>query len=158
VPDSLDPLRNDDRRAWMGLLARATLAELEAAWRLLDPAPGYELLRVPENGLVMVRGRIGGSGDAFNLGEMTMTRCAVRLSAPPGTVGLGYIPGRDRRRAELAALFDALLQDDSRRSALDHAVLQPIARRIATQRRARAAEVAATRVEFFTLVRERENA
>src|SRR4051812_28913485 len=99
------------RRHWMGVLARATRAELEAAWASLLPQPRYTLLRKSESGLAMVRGRAGGTGAPFNLGEMTMTRCAVRLDDRPPTTGLSFISGRDPRRAELAALFDALLQN-----------------------------------------------
>ena len=66
-------------------------------------------MRGPETGLVMVRGRAGGSGSPFNLGEMTVTRCTVQLGS--GTAGHAYIAGRDERQAELAAVADALLQD-----------------------------------------------
>ena len=69
----------------------------------------YRVLRGPEAGLVMVRGRAGGGGAPFNLGEMTATRCTVRTEA--GFVGHAYVAGRNERQAELAALADALLQD-----------------------------------------------
>src|SRR5262249_30313662 len=134
-----------------------SLEELESAWQTLAPPPQYTVLRAPEIGLAMVRGRVGGSGDPFNLGEMTMTRCAVRLASPSRRVGLSFITGRDRRRAELAAVYDALLQDGTSHALIDQALLQPVARRLAIWRRRRATEVAATKVEFFTLVREREN-
>lgn len=136
----------------MGLLARATGAELERAWQRETPPPSYTLLRTAETGLVMVRGRIGGTGDPFNLGEMTVTRCAIRLAA--GSVGLSYLAGRDRRQAELAAVFDALLQDSKRRPALEAELIAPIAERLAETRRVLAATVAPTRVDFFTLARD----
>ena len=44
----------------------------------LGTLPDYRVLRGPEAGLVMVRGRTGGGGAPFNLGEMTATRCTVR--------------------------------------------------------------------------------
>ncbi len=69
-------------------------------------------MRGPEGGLVMVRGRAGGGGAPFNLGEMTVTRCTVRLGS--GLVGHAYVAGREPRRAELAALVDALMQDPER--------------------------------------------
>src|SRR5262249_26986863 len=99
------------RRHWMGILARASRAELEDAWRALAPQPRYTQLRKPESGLAMVRGRAGGTGAPFNLGEMTMTRCAVRLEDGAPVTGLAFVAGRDQRHAELAAVFDALLQD-----------------------------------------------
>src|SRR5258708_28323405 len=69
-----------ERKRWMGILARTPREELESAWAGLDDRPVYKWLRRPEIGLVMVRGRAGGTGQPFNLGEMTVTRCAVRLS------------------------------------------------------------------------------
>ncbi len=68
--------------------------------RRLEPIalPAHEDLREPENGLVMVRGRIGGDGAPFNLGEATVSRAAVRLAT--GEVGFGYALGRDRRKAQ----------------------------------------------------------
>jgi alpha-D-ribose 1-methylphosphonate 5-triphosphate synthase subunit PhnG len=100
------------------------------------------------SGLVMVRGRAGGDGDAFNLGEMTVTRCAIRLGAH---IGHAYIAGRDHAKARLAALLDAALQDAALHDALMRAVVEPMA---AAQQEARALEArkaAATRVDFFTM-------
>ena len=158
MPDGLITPAHAPRQSWMALLARATLNELETALSNLVPPPGYTLLRAPEIGLAMVRGRAGGTGNAFNLGEMTMTRCAVRLDSAPHPVGLSYIVGRDARQAELAALFDALLQSSvqlpNQSSVISEGLLGDIRRRIDTERRARSAETAATRVDFFTMVRE----
>src|SRR5487761_2763482 len=103
-----DPAPHAARRHWMAVLARARAADLDAALADCAPLPDYTRLRGPEAGLVMVRGRIGGGGSAFNAGEMTVTRCSVRMA--DGMVGHAYVAGRDERRAELAALCDALLQ------------------------------------------------
>ncbi len=142
-----------DRSRWMALLSQADPAELEEAWRELAPPPAYRWLRPVETGLVMLRGRAGGTGQPFNLGEMTVTRAAVMLEAPRAGVGFGHVVGRASRHAELAALFDALLQDETIRTG-------PLARLLTTieqagnQRRGRrAADVAATRVDFTTMVR-----
>ncbi len=139
------------RQAWMATLARASLAELEAAWSELASPPGFTRLRPAETGLVMVRGRISGSGQPFNLGEMTMTRAAVRLENGP--TGFGHIAGRSTRHAELAALFDALLQDPARHDALIQTLIRPLAARAEAEQTRVASEVAATKVDFFTLVR-----
>lgn len=140
----------DPRARWLATLARADLPALEAAWRALEPAPEVVYLRKPETGLVMVRGRMGGTGRRFNLGEMTVTRCAVRL--PEGTVGHGYVQGRDRRKAALVAAFDALLQtDDGAR--LRAELVEPLARADEERSREVRTKAAATRVDFFTLVR-----
>jgi alpha-D-ribose 1-methylphosphonate 5-triphosphate synthase subunit PhnG len=96
----------------------------------------------------MVRGRAGGDGAPFNLGEMTVTRCAVRLG---DAVGHAYVAGRDKRQAELAALVDAALQDPSRHAALMDAVIAPLAARQQAERETEARKAAATRVEFFTM-------
>lgn len=145
------------RRLWMGLLAHATLDELEMAWSAYRTRPGYVLLRPPEAGAVMVRGRTGGTGDAFNLGEMTMTRCAVRLTERGSASGFGYVAGRKPRHAELAALFDAMLQEAAHRDYVQ-GLLDAIDDRRGKERASRAAEVAATKVDFLTLVREQSNA
>ena len=139
------------RRRWMAVLAKAAPAELERAWAELKPVPDYTRLRPAETGLVMVRGRISGSGRPFNLGEMTMTRAAVRLDR--GATGFGHVAGRNTRHAELAALFDALLQDPERQDALIRSVIEPLAARAEAARTQKAAEVGATKVDFFTLVR-----
>ena len=102
-----DPIAT--RQHWMSVLARAPSEAIEAGLTRVGPLPAWTRVRGPETGLVMVRGRAGGSGSPFNLGEMTVTRCTVRLDS--GAAGHAYIAGRDERRAELAAVADALLQD-----------------------------------------------
>jgi len=154
MPDGLIAPSHNARQGWLALLARATLAELETALSDLVSRPAYTLLRAPEIGLAMVRGRAGGTGNAFNLGEMTMTRCAVRLDNAPHPVGLSYIVGRNTRQAELAALFDAIMQLPNQSNQISDGLLGDIGRRIDAERRARRAETAATRVDFFTLARE----
>lgn len=137
------------RKAIMGLMARATLDELRDI-AALAPAAGARTLRAPEIGLVMVRGRIGGDGAPFNLGEATVTRAAVAL--PGGEIGLGHVLGRDRERARLAALGDALWQSPDHRPAVEEAAAG-IRSRLAAEAQARRERTAATRVDFFTMVR-----
>jgi alpha-D-ribose 1-methylphosphonate 5-triphosphate synthase subunit PhnG len=137
----------------MSILARAEAAEIAARLDALPPPPPHRRLRGPETGLVMVRGRAGGDGAPFNLGEMTVTRCSLRLE--DGVVGHGYVAGRDARQAELAALVDALMQDPARRPALEAAVIAPLAAAQAARRDAQARRAAATRVEFFTMTQMR---
>lgn len=139
------------RRHWMGVLARAARAELEQAWNDLEDKPSYRWLRRPEIGLVMVRGRAGGTGAPFNLGEMTVTRCVVGLD--DGTTGFAFVRGRDTRHAELAAVFDALLQQPTRHAVVRQTVIAPLAAAQAERRRLLGCKANATRVNFFTLVR-----
>lgn len=146
------------RRGWMGLLATAPEARIAALLGALDNLPSHAWLRAPETGGVMVRGRTGGSGAPFNLGEMTVTRCALRLEAQPGevqaqaVVGHGYVQGRSKAKAEMAARVDALMQT-SRAAEIEAQVLVPLRAERDAQKRARAAKAAATKVDFFTLVR-----
>ena len=139
------------RRRWLSVLAKARLDELEDAWRGLGASPAYEWLRRPEVGMVMVRGRAGGTGGQFNLGQMTVTRCALKLAS--GEAGLGYVQGRSKRHAELAAIFDALLQDEARRPALENAVIARLEAAHTLRRGERSRKAATTKVNFFTLVR-----
>lgn len=136
----------DLRRTALGLMARSAPPLLA---RALPDLPPHELLRAPETGTVMVRGRAGGTGASFNLGEMTVTRASVRLAAT-GTVGHGYVQGRGRDHALRAACADAMGQDDP---AALRAIIAPLRAAEAKARAATAAAAAATRVEFFTLVR-----
>lgn len=137
------------RRHWMGVLARADAAAIRDCLDQLPPLPPHTRLRGPEVGLVMARGRQGGDGAPFNLGEITIARCSVRLA--DGRVGHAYTTGRDLDRAELAAVLDAALQDAALRPALLEAVIQPLAAAQAAAAAADAARAAATRVEFFTM-------
>jgi len=135
----------------MGVLAKAQPAALEAAWAALEDKPDYAWLRRPEVGLVIVRGRAGGTGMRFNLGEMTVTRCALRVAG--GAVGVGYVQGRDGIHAELAAAFDALMQVPERHDEIEREVIAPIEASQAAHRRDRSRKANATKVEFFTMVR-----
>ena len=141
-----------EQRKWaMGLLARADDPTLAALWAAWPDKPAFSWLRKPERGLVMVQGRRGGEGAAFNLGEMTVTRCALRLD--DGTVGHAYVQGRSAAKAEISALVDALHQRPDDSAAVRQAILVPLERALAERRRTAAAETAATRVDFFTMVR-----
>ena len=145
--DTADPV--EARRRWMAVLARASGEEIATHLKAAPALPAWTRLRGPETGLVMVRGRAGGDGAPFNLGEMTVTRCAVRLA--DGTVGHAYVAGRDARQAELAAALDAALQAPSRRAALIGAVVAPLAAAQAEAASHEARKAAATRVQFFTM-------
>ena len=117
--------------------------------------PDYGFLRSPEIGLAMVRGRTEGTGEPFNLGEMTVTRCVVQLAGPEGEAisGFGYVAGRSQRHGELAALCDALLQHSDWQAAVQAQVIEPLQAAAAAARAAEAAQVESTRVNFFTMLR-----
>ena len=168
------------RQRWMAILARADKAELEQAWRSLKSAPEHsapehQWLRRPETGLTMLRARTGGTGMQFNLAEASVTRCTLRLTPAPGLkrpgvadsgatdsgatdsgvayTGVAYILGRDHRHAELAALFDALLQDEQQGPILQQTLIRKLASTQAARRKDTSRKAAATRVDFYTMVR-----
>src|SRR3984893_1905419 len=112
-----------ERRAAMAVLADAPAQDIAAGLAALAPPPAHDEVRPAETGLVMVRGRMGGDGAPFNLGEATVTRCAVQLAS--GEIGFGYVLGRDRDKARLAALCDALWQRAEQRAAGERHVVAP---------------------------------
>jgi alpha-D-ribose 1-methylphosphonate 5-triphosphate synthase subunit PhnG len=138
------------RQAAMAVLAHSDAAEIALHLEAVA-LPAHEELREPENGLVMVRGRIGGDGAPFNLGEATVSRAAVRLAT--GEVGFGYTLGRDRQKAKMIALCDALVQSNDHAGLVEAKVLAPLRAAMIAERNRSAAETAATRVNFYTMVR-----
>lgn len=137
------------RQRWIGVLARAAGDELSRHESALRDAE-YQLIRPPEIGMTLVRGRMGGTGAPFNVGEMSVTRCVVRLA--DGRTGYSYLAGRDKPRAELAALADAHLQGPQQQHWLNQ-LIEPLAQAQSRRRAEQDAETAASKVEFFTLVR-----
>lgn len=142
--------KETQRKAAMAVLAHSQAADISGCLDAIA-VPAHEDLREPENGLVLVRGRIGGDGAPFNLGEATVSRAAVRLST--GEVGFGYVLGRDRQKARMMALCDALVQSDQFAEAVEANVIVPLRAVLTAGRHRKAAETAATRVDFYTLVR-----
>ncbi len=139
------------RQRAMRVLALSDTDALESAYDAFAGVPDWRFARKPEIGLVMVRGRIGGGGAPFNLGEMSVTRAAVTLAT--GETGHAYLAGRDRRKAAIAALFDAMWFNAATRSRVEAEVLDPLDAVRAERDKKTADETNATRVDFFTLVR-----
>jgi len=138
------------RKAAMAVLAHSDAAEISGRLAALA-VPEHQDLREGENGLVMLRGRIGGDGAPFNLGEATVSRAAVRLAT--GEIGFGYTLGRDRAKARMIALCDAMVQSEQFADAVEVRVIAPLQAAMVAKRNRKAAETAATRVDFYTLVR-----
>ncbi|MDF1484633.1 phosphonate C-P lyase system protein PhnG [Ramlibacter sp. H39-3-26] len=148
------------RAQWMGLLARAPVdllerglsghADVRATW-----------LKAPQTGLMMVRARAGGSGEKFNLGEATVTRCVLRLvdcDGQPAVVGVAYVLGRSHRQAQLMAMADALLQLPAQRERLEASLLAPLRAHLDACRQRQQAQAESTRVDFLTVAREAASA
>jgi alpha-D-ribose 1-methylphosphonate 5-triphosphate synthase subunit PhnG len=145
-----DTSSNRERARWMSLLARSPSQVLSKAVERYGALPSFTWLRRPEIGLAMVRARTGGTGAKFNLGEMSVTRCALRLAS--GEMGVAYVAGRDVRQAEWAAIFDALMQSDAS-TQVRTAVLQPIESALMQRAAEIRAQAQATKVDFMTMVR-----
>ena len=155
--DSPAASNKDARAQWMALLARAPMPLLERTLEIHVQQRRTEWLRRPETGLYMVQGRVGGTGERFNLGEITVTRCTLRSKAEDGTqgaVGVAYVLGRNHRQAELAALADALLQEPAHHQNLAHTLLTPVRQQLSALRSQHEAQTQSTKVDFFTVARE----
>ncbi|TKI07761.1 phosphonate C-P lyase system protein PhnG [Martelella alba] len=139
------------RQHWMSVLSSSPAEVLRAHWQALRLLPHYERVRAPEIGLTQLQGRMGATGRRFVLGDMTVTRAVIRLEN--GTYGYGYTAGRDKDHAELCALLDALLQTPEHRQRLEHRIIEPLAARRRERQEERGRAIAASRVDFFTLVR-----
>lgn len=150
MPESISD--NPQRQRWMAILAKAEWPRLHALWRETGLDPAYQVLRGPETGLVMTRGRMGGSGAPFNLGEVTVTRCSIRV-AEAGTVGHAYVMGRNGEHARTAALLDGLMQHDRIRPRLENEIIAPLEHDHAAKMQLARSKAAATKVDFFTMVR-----
>lgn len=145
-----ESLEHAARKAAIATLAAAPAPRLLALWREAGLPEEAQPVRGPETGLVTVRGRTGGGGDPFNLGEATVTRATVRLD---GRIGHAYALGTDHAKARLSAIADALWQAPERRAEIEARILVPLRTAAAQADAIRSDETAATRVDFFTMVR-----
>ena len=139
------------RREAMATLAASPGADIRQLWEASGLPSEAQAVRGPETGLVTVRGRIGGGGAPFNFGDATVTRATVRL--PGGAVGHAYALGRDKQKARLSAIADALWQDPALRGDVEAKLVAPLRARLLAADRRKRAETAATKVDFFTMVR-----
>ncbi|MEL6581631.1 MAG: phosphonate C-P lyase system protein PhnG [Cyanobacteria bacterium J06621_12] len=138
------------RQTWMAILAKSSPVDLEQQVKTLGELPKYTFLRNSEIGLAMVRGRAGGTGEAFNLGEMTVTRCVIKME---DIKGFGYVGGRSKRHAELAAVCDGLLQQNEWRDRVQDLIIQPLQDKLIARQEKQQRQTEATKVEFFTMLR-----
>ncbi len=139
------------RQRLLSVLAKAPGKDLLSCWKQTGLDPAVELLRGPESGLVALQGRAGGTGQPFHVGEGSATRVTVRIGS--GQVGHAMISGRDTRKAQLVAVIDALAQDPAQADLIERAIVAPLEALAAEADAKLRAETAATRVNFFTMVR-----
>ncbi|BDR16640.1 phosphonate C-P lyase system protein PhnG [Vibrio sp. STUT-A11] len=143
-------LSQEERRQWMKELSLAPFDQLSELWEAFSDKPSYKHLRATESGLVQVRGKLGNTGDRFNMGDVTMTRAFIALEN--GLNGFAYVQGRNKQHADIAAVLDALMQSDSA-PAVNELILGPLNQARIERRRAATEETLKTKVDFFTLVR-----
>lgn len=143
--------RTQKRQDAMRVFAQTDAQMLEAYYQRFCESLNWKFVRKPETGLVMARGRIGGSGKPFNLGEVTVTRAAVMLSS--GETGHAYCLGRDQRKTAIIAVFDAALQSTEHQQTIEDNILMACAAELNRKNAQKSAEAAATKVDFFTMTR-----
>ncbi len=141
----------ETNRRIMGVLAHADAEMLDQKFAGLGHVPGWRFLRKPETGLVMLQGRVSGTGAAFNFGEVTVTRAAVSLET--GEAGHAYALGRDKRKAEQSAIVHAMWQSGKYQQEIETEVIGPLERFAAEDDERKVKETTPTKVDFFTLVR-----
>ena len=146
--------KTSKRQYWMSVLSRADVDALERHLVENNDLPSFDFLRKPETGLIMMRARAGGSGQRFNFAEATMTRCSVSVEG--GYVGHGYVLGRNKRHAEIAALLDAILQSETEKHGSHWQFIRSLASQQEDLHRSRSRKVASTKVNFLTLEQEEE--
>lgn len=147
----MDSKEKTARQGWMAELAHADFDQLAQHWQQQKLTPCYQFIRKPETGLAQVRARMGGTGNAFNMGDITVTRAVVQLES--GELGYSYIKGRNKAHAELAAVVDALMQTPHQTGQLQESLITPLAALRKEKDTQRSREVATSKVDFFTLVR-----
>ncbi len=140
----------EKRKFWMSLLATSNQSDLLNLWEQKKIKVNYVWLRTPEIGSIMAQGRMGVTGDKFNIGEVTITRCSLKLNC--GTIGHSYVQGRSKKKAEISALCDALMQTKMSKE-INKNIIIPLEKIKKDNKRKILSKAEATKVDFFTLVR-----
>ena len=140
----------EKRKSWMSLLATSSQSDLLNLWEQKKIKVNYVWLRTPEIGSIMAQGRMGVTGDKFNIGEVTITRCSLKLNC--GTIGHSYVQGRSKKKAEISALCDALMQTKMSKE-INKNIIIPLEKIKKDNKRKILSKADATKVDFFTLVR-----
>ncbi|SHN61572.1 phosphonate C-P lyase system protein PhnG [Desulfovibrio litoralis] len=142
------------RQKWMATLSCAELQDLEDAISLLPNTLSYHYLKAPEAGLIMLKAKTGDKSHTFNMGELLVTRCIVSLTwEQQSTTGYAFIKGDSQRHAELAAVYDALMQIESFNKILSTKLISPLNLKQKNKKQQMTKEIAETKVDFFTMVR-----
>ena len=140
----------EKRKSLMSLLATSNQSDLLNLWEQKKIKVNYVWLRTPEIGSIMAQGRMGVTGDKFNIGEVTITRCSLKLNC--GTIGHSYVQGRSKKKAEISALCDALMQTKMSKE-INKNIIIPLEKIKKDNKDKILSKAEATKVDFFTLVR-----
>ena len=140
----------EKRKFWMSLLATSNQSDLLNLWEQKKIRVNYIWLSTPEIGSIMAQGRMGVTGDKFNIGEVTITRCSLKLNC--GTIGHSYVQGRSKKKAEISALCDALMQTKMSKE-INKNIIIPLEKIKKDNKDKILSKAEATKVDFFTLVR-----
>ena len=143
-------MQNESREQWLSYLATADENYLISLWDNLNMKIEYNWLREPEIGSVMVQGKVGATGDNFNVGEVTITRCSLNLDKK--IQGHGYVQGRNKYKSKIAALCDALMQTEKKKI-IKRNIIDKLIKYKNNKRNEILSKTEATKVDFFTLVR-----
>lgn len=140
----------DERKLWMSVLATSDKNNILSFWEKTKIKVNYQWLRAPEIGSIMAQGRMGVTGNKFNIGEVTITRCSLKLDC--GTIGHSYVQGRSKKKAEISALCDALMQTKLAEK-INKKIIKPLEKIKIDKKNKILSKAEATKVDFFTLVR-----
>lgn len=139
------------RKRRFAILSQAPNKVFANLWSAMGLDPEFEILRGPETGLVSLRGRIGGGGAPFPFGDATATRATVKLK--DGRIGHSALLGRNAPRVTIAAVVDALCLNSADEERIEREFIAPLADAISQHDKKMSAQAAATKVDFFTMVR-----
>lgn len=143
--------KNPQRQKNLSILAKASLVTMRKYWESIGANATFVFLKKPEVGMAMVRAQAGGGSEDFNMGEMTMTRCVVRLDSEE--IGYGFVAGRSKKKSELIAIIDASWQTESLKKIIEEKIIDPLYRLQIYREQKVAEDTKTSKVNFFTMVR-----
>lgn len=144
-------MQTQQRQQLLTTLAKSSLSDIKRFWQQSPDEYDYETIREPHTGMVMAVARAESRGEPFNLGEVSVSRCALRLSS--GEMGVGYVMGRNCEHALYVAILDALAQNSNQYEVILQQVIKPLQCEIENKRLKQKRETAQTKVDFLTMVR-----
>lgn len=139
------------RQKNLSVLAKAPFSNMLEYWKGISVDATFNFLKKPEVGMAMVRAQAGGGGENFNMGEMTITRCVVRLDS--AEIGYGIVVGRSKQKSELVALIDACWQKKSLKEIIEDKIIKPLYHIQVCKEKNISDNTESSKVNFFTMVR-----